>query len=196
MSPEIEITLEANPGTFERQKFTGFKEAGINRLSVGVQSFQDDKLATLGRIHGAKQAIKAVEMAHQVGFKNINIDLMYGLSEQSYDDALFDLTAAFKLFPAHISWYQLTVEPNTWYASSPPVLPDSELIWQMQTAGYDALCEAGFSQYEVSAYAKPGSECRHNVNYWEFGDYLGIGAGAHSKITTKRPFFSRAFLEI
>ena len=179
----IEITLEANPGTFEQQKFAAFKMAGVNRLSIGVQSFQDGKLTTLGRIHGAKQAISAVEMAHQVGFDNFNIDLMYGLSQQSVKDALFDLTTACTLSPSHISWYQLTLEPNTLYAAKPPVLPDDQLTWQMQEAGLAVLTDAGFSQYEVSAYAKPTRQCQHNLNYWEFGDYLGIGAGAHSKIT-------------
>jgi len=188
VSPTAEITLEANPGTFEQQKFAGFKHAGINRLSIGVQSFQADKLTKLGRIHDADQAIKAVEIAKQVGFKNINVDLMYGLAEQSYEDALFDVTTACSLSPSHISWYQLTLEPNTLYAIKPPVLPDGELIWQMQTQGARILADAGFIQYEVSAYAKADNECLHNLNYWEFGDYLGIGAGAHSKITVLDPF--------
>lgn len=181
----IEITLEANPGTFEQEKFAAFKLAGINRLSIGVQSFQDAKLTTLGRIHGGKQAISAVEIAHHVGFDNINIDLMYGLSEQSLEDAMFDMNMACQLSPTHLSWYQLTLEPNTLYAVNPPPLPDDEHIWQIQETGQSILSQAGFTQYEVSAYAKENQCCLHNLNYWEFGDYLGIGAGAHSKLTSE-----------
>lgn len=181
----IEITLEANPGTFEQQKFSDFKLAGINRLSIGVQSFQDDKLAKLGRIHGGKQAISAVEIAHRVGFDNINVDLMYGLSEQSLEDAVSDINMACQLSPTHLSWYQLTLEPNTFYAANPPPLPDDEHIWQIQEAGQSILSQARFAQYEVSAYAKENQCCLHNINYWEFGDYLGIGAGSHSKLTSE-----------
>jgi putative oxygen-independent coproporphyrinogen III oxidase len=182
-----EITLEANPGTFEQKKFAAFRQAGINRLSIGVQSFQDEKLKQLGRIHCEKQAVYAVEKAQQAGFDNINIDLMYGLPNQSLHDALFDLETAFSLSPSHISWYQLTIEPNTIYAAKPPVLPTNEKIWEIQEAGQIALEQAGFDQYEVSAYAKSGQSCLHNLNYWQFGDYLGIGAGAHSKLTTLNP---------
>jgi putative oxygen-independent coproporphyrinogen III oxidase len=184
----IEITLEANPGTFEQKKFADFKSAGVNRLSIGVQSFQDTKLEKLGRIHGAKQAITAVEMAYRVGFENINIDLMYGLPEQSIPDAIFDLETACRLAPTHISWYQLTLEPNTLYAAKPPPLPEDDAIWDMQETGQLLLAQAGFTQYEVSAYARSEKPCQHNLNYWKFGDYLGIGAGAHSKLTTPDPF--------
>jgi putative oxygen-independent coproporphyrinogen III oxidase len=187
-SNEIEITLEANPGTFEQQKFADFKLAGINRLSVGVQSFQSDKLHVLGRIHDASQAMHAIEMARQAGFDNINIDLMYGLSNQSLQDALFDLKTALQLNPTHLSWYQLTLEPNTLYAVNPPPLPEEDLIWEIQEAGQTLLAEAGFEQYEISAYARSKHYCKHNINYWEFGDYLGIGAGAHSKLTFQNPF--------
>lgn len=180
----IEITLEANPGTFEQQKFADFRQAGINRLSIGIQSFQPEKLQILGRIHDTKQAIRSVEIAHHAEFEQINVDLMYGLSHQSVEDAQFDLTTACALTPTHLSWYQLTLEPNTLYATKPPpALPADEEVWQIQMAGLDQLAQAGFMQYEVSAHAKPNSECQHNINYWEFGDYVGIGAGAHSKIT-------------
>lgn len=196
VSPTAEITLEANPGTFEQQKFAGFYQAGINRLSIGVQSFQADKLIQLGRIHDESQAIKAVEIAYQAGFQNINLDLMYGLPNQSYEDALFDLKTACAFAPTHISWYQLTLEPNTAYAANPPLLPGNELIWQMQTAGVNLLEQNGFIQYEVSAYTKSGHECQHNLNYWQFGDYLGVGAGAHSKITTLSPFTVERFWKL
>lgn len=191
-----EVTLEANPGTFEQKKFAAFRQAGVNRLSIGVQSFQDEKLKQLGRIHCGKQALYAVEKAQQVGFDNINIDLMYGLPGQSLQDALFDLETAFSLSPLHISWYQLTIEPNTIYAAKPPVLPTDEKIWQIQEAGQAALERAGFAQYEVSAYAKAGKHCIHNLNYWQFGDYLGIGAGAHSKLTTLDPLLVERFSKL
>ncbi|CAN5317448.1 radical SAM family heme chaperone HemW [soil metagenome] len=181
---DCEITLEANPGTVEQQRFEGFKAAGINRLSIGVQSLQDDKLKALGRIHGAKEAIKATEMAHAAGFTTFNMDLMFGLPKQSIDDALYDLTTAIALQPTHISWYQLTLEPNTLFHHQPPILPDDEYLWEMQQLGQALLAQAGFVQYEVSAYSKVGHQCRHNLNYWQFGDYLGIGAGAHAKITS------------
>lgn len=192
-SKEIEITLEANPGTFEQKKFADFRSAGINRLSVGVQSFQSDKLDQLGRIHDANQAINAIKIAHQAGFENINIDLMYGLSKQSLKDAMFDLKVALELNPTHISWYQLTLEPNTLYAVNPPVLPEEDLLWEIQEAGQTLLTEAGFEQYEVSAYARTKQYCKHNMNYWEFGDYIGIGAGAHSKLTIENPFSIQRF---
>lgn len=179
----IEITLEANPGTAEQEKFHGFRAAGVNRLSIGCQSFQADKLTALGRIHNPDHAMRAAEMAHAAGFTTFNLDLMFGLPQQTLDDALFDLQTAMQLKPTHISWYQLTLEPNTLFEQKPPPLPDDELIWQMQKAGQSLLAEHNFRQYEVSAYAQAAHQCRHNLNYWQFGDYLGIGAGAHSKIT-------------
>ncbi len=181
---DIEITLEANPGTVDQCHFKGFYKAGINRLSLGIQSFQNEKLTALGRIHNADDAIRAVNSARQAGFNNINIDLMFGLPKQTPTDALFDLQSAIDLKPQHISWYQLTLEPNTYFYQFPPRLPDDDLIWDMQEQGQALLSENGFEHYEISAYSQPDLFCRHNLNYWEFGDYLGIGAGAHSKITT------------
>ena len=180
---EIEITLEANPGTFEQDKFTGFRQAGINRLSIGIQSFQDDKLNKLGRIHRGEEARRAVEMAFSAGFININLDLMHGLPGQGQDDALLDLKTAIAFRPSHLSWYQLTIEPNTIFYSRPPVLPKDEILWDIQEAGQALLIESGYQQYEISAYSQPGRQSRHNLNYWQFGDYIGIGAGAHSKLT-------------
>ena len=178
-----EITLEANPGTFELQKFKGFHAAGINRLSVGVQSFNPQQLAALGRIHNRDEAIRAIGAAREVGFERLNIDLMHGLPQQSVSDALADLQQAVDLQPSHLSWYQLTIEPNTVFYSKPPRLPDDELLWDIDQAGKQFIAASGFAQYEISAYARPGFECAHNLNYWLFGDYLAIGAGAHGKIT-------------
>ena len=178
-----EITLEANPGTVDCTRFCGFREAGINRLSLGIQSFNDTTLQHLGRIHGRKEAIAAIEMATQVGFDNINLDLMFGLPAQTVEAALDDLRMAVTFQPCHLSWYQLTIEPNTLFYHQPPPLPDDDLLWDMQIAGQRYLAEQGYLQYEVSAYAKPGWRCQHNLNYWQFGDYLGIGAGAHGKIS-------------
>jgi len=183
ISSETEVTLEANPGTAEAVRFRDYHQAGINRLSIGVQSFDDDKLKSLGRIHSAAEARQAIDMAHQTGFDNINIDLMYGLPGQSTADARRDLHAAAASAVTHISRYQLTLEPNTLFYKHPPVLPDEDLCWTMQDRGDAMLHRHGYSQYEISAYALPGFRCLHNLNYWEFGDYLGIGAGAHSKIT-------------
>lgn len=180
---DIEITLEANPGTIDESHFHGFRTAGINRLSIGIQSLQNDKLKTLGRIHDADNALRAVKIAKESGFDNFNIDIMYGLPQQSLADALYDMNTALCLEPTHFSWYQLTLEPNTLFHHQKPTLPSDELIWEMQMAGQSRLAEAGFQQYEVSAYATPNKQCRHNLNYWQFGDYLGIGAGAHSKMT-------------
>ncbi len=182
-SNNIEITLEANPGTVEQARFQGFYEAGINRLSLGVQSLQDDKLKSLGRIHNSQQAIKAVNAAQKAGFKRINMDLMFALPNQSIEDACSDLQTAIDLQPSHLSWYHLTIEPNTYFFHSPPKLPNQDIIWDMQTAGQQLLAQAGFHQYEISAYCQDNDVCRHNLNYWQFGDYLGIGAGAHSKLT-------------
>lgn len=179
-----EITLEANPGTFEAEKFAGFLAGGVNRLSIGVQSFADEFLQTLGRIHSGANAIAAIEQAKAVGFKNFNIDLMHGLPKQSEQQALADLKQAVALGPTHISWYQLTIEQNTEFYRSPPVLPEDDTLWDIQQAGQLFLAEQGFEQYEVSAYAKDKKYSQHNLNYWRYGDYLGIGPGAHGKVTT------------
>lgn len=183
LSPNIEITLEANPGTFEAQRFADYFDLGINRLSIGVQSFNDQSLTALGRIHDSKQAIKAIETAHKVGFENFNIDLMFGLPHQTEQSARHDVATAIDLEPSHISYYQLTLEPNTLFHKQPPTLPDEDPIIDWQIANQQHLANAGYQQYEVSAYAKDNQQCRHNLNYWQFGDYIGIGAGAHGKIS-------------
>lgn len=188
---DIEITLEANPGTVEASKFIGFYEAGVNRLSIGIQSLQQDKLNLLGRIHDPDEALRAAALAADCGVRSFNLDLMHGLPGQRPADALSDLRQAIACAPAHLSWYQLTIEPNTLFASKPPVLPDDETLWDIQEAGHQLLLDAGYRQYEVSAYAKPGFEARHNLNYWRFGDYLGIGCGAHGKITSASGAVSR-----
>lgn len=180
---QIEITLEANPGTFEAEKFKGYRQLGINRLSIGIQSFRDEQLKALGRIHSADEAINAVKMAKDAGFDNFNLDLMHGLPDQTLDMALADIQQAMDLSPTHLSWYQLTIEPNTEYFKYPPKLPEDETLWAIQEAGQKLLAEHGFKQYEISAYSQPNKQARHNLNYWQFGDYLGIGAGAHGKIT-------------
>ena len=182
-APDIEITLEANPGTFEQAKFKGYRSLGINRLSIGVQSFQEAKLKALGRIHDGSEAVRAADMARAAGFDNFNLDLMHGLPEQSIEDALFDLRTAISQGPTHLSWYQLTMEPNTVFWSQPPTLPEDDLLWDIQEAGQALLAAEGYAQYEVSAYARPGKQARHNLNYWTFGDFLGIGAGAHAKLS-------------
>ncbi|MDN3234455.1 MULTISPECIES: radical SAM family heme chaperone HemW [unclassified Pseudomonas] len=179
----IEITLEANPGTFEQDKFAAYRQLGINRLSIGIQSFQDAKLKALGRIHGQDEAVRAAEMARRAGFDNFNLDLMHGLPDQSVADAMADLEQAIALAPTHISWYQLTMEPNTVFWSQPPELPEDDTLWDIQEAGQARLAEMGYRQYETSAYAQPGRQARHNLNYWTFGDFLGIGAGAHAKLS-------------
>jgi oxygen-independent coproporphyrinogen-3 oxidase len=179
----IEITMEANPGTVEHGRFDGYLCAGVNRISFGVQSFDDDKLRRLGRIHSAAEAERAVREAQDAGYANLNLDLMYALPLQSLDGALADLERAIALQPAHISHYQLTLEPNTLFASRPPPLPDEDSAWDMQEHGQRLLADAGYAQYEVSAYARDGRRCAHNLNYWRFGDYLGIGAGAHGKLS-------------
>lgn len=181
--PEIEITLEANPGTVDFEKFAMFREAGVNRLSMGIQSFDDVKLKALGRIHSSAEAKKAIEAAHHAGFDNFNLDLMFALPEQTLEEAIADVETAIAFAPPHLSHYQLTLEPNTPFYKQPPVLPDEDLAWEMQLACQSRLREAGYGHYEVSAYAKRGHECRHNLNYWQFGDYIGLGAGAHGKIT-------------
>jgi len=183
LQADAEITLEANPGTAEQEKFREYRALGINRLSIGVQSFQEDALQRLGRVHGRQEAIRAAEMAHAAGFDNFNLDLMFALPQQTPAQAAEDVATAVDLEPTHISYYQLTLEPNTLFHAHPPVLPDNDLAWQMQLAGQQRLSEAGYGQYEVSAYAIANRQCAHNLNYWQFGDYLGIGAGAHGKIT-------------
>ncbi len=182
-APDLEISLEANPGSSDAAKFTGFREAGVNRLSIGVQSFDTALLQRLGRIHDRNQALAAVRAARAAGFDNINLDLMFGLPGQSVAQAVCDIDTAIEQQPAHISCYQLTLEPNTWFHRNPPLCPNEDAIWEMQLAVQSRLAAAGYHQYEVSAYAKNGFRCRHNLNYWQFGDYLGIGAGAHSKIS-------------
>jgi putative oxygen-independent coproporphyrinogen III oxidase len=180
---DMEITLEANPGTIDESRFAGFRTAGINRISLGLQSLQDDKLKALGRIHNSDCAVRAIAATLTAGFNNFNIDLMHGLPQQTVEDALSDLETALKYKPTHLSWYQLTIEPNTLYYHQPPQLPHEEMLWQIQVQGKDLLAKHDYHQYEVSAYARGNRYCVHNMNYWEFGDYLGIGAGAHSKIT-------------
>jgi putative oxygen-independent coproporphyrinogen III oxidase len=180
---DAEITMEANPGTVESQRFVDYVKAGITRISIGVQSFQVDKLAALGRIHDDNQALKAARLAKRIGLNSFNLDLMHGLPKQSLDDALFDIKTAIAEQPPHLSWYQLTIEPNTQFHSKPPKLPEDDLLWDIQEQGDKLLRQAGFEQYEISAYSQPGQQCQHNLNYWRFGDYLGIGCGAHGKIT-------------
>jgi len=182
-APDIEITMEANPGTIELEKFKEFSSAGINRLSIGIQSFNDDKLKSLGRIHGRKEAIRAAELAHDAGFNSFNLDLMYGLPNQSLKQAVDDIETAIALEPKHLSHYQLTIEPNTYFYHKPPTVPDDDNLWEMQEACQTSIAKHGYSQYEISAYAKEGYQCQHNLNYWQFGDYIGIGAGAHGKLT-------------
>ena len=185
LAPATEVTLEANPGIAEALSFRDYRAAGVNRLSIGIQSFSDRRLAALGRIHGRSEALAAVDLARRAGFDNLNLDLMHGLPDQTVGEALADLETALELAPEHLSWYQLTVEPNTAFAASPPSLPDDDLAWEIEEAGLARLADAGFERYEVSAHARPGLRCRHNLNYWEFGDYLGIGAGAHGKLTRR-----------
>jgi oxygen-independent coproporphyrinogen-3 oxidase len=181
LEPNAEVTMEANPGTTEHGEFGSYRAAGINRLSFGAQSFDDARLAELGRIHDSGAIRSSFQLARAAGFDNINLDLMYGLPNQSRDGALADLQAAIALEPEHISWYQLTLEPKTEFAMRPPPLPGDIVLEAMEHAGYALLAAAGYQRYEVSAYAQPGRECRHNLQYWTFGDYLGIGAGAHGK---------------
>ncbi len=180
---ELEVTLEANPGTVEHGSFRDYREAGINRLSLGVQSFERRHLLALGRIHDERAAHAAIEQAQNAGFENFNIDLMYGLPDQTLAEALADVRAACAHAPAHISHYQLTLEPGTPFHRSPPSLPDDDASYAMQTATLEMLADGGYAQYEISAHARSGRECAHNLNYWTFGDYLGIGAGAHAKVT-------------
>ncbi len=183
LSSNCEITLEANPGTFETERFSGFVDAGVTRLSIGVQSLQNEQLKALGRIHDPEQAQQAAAHAAKLPLKSFNLDLMHGLPGQTIDQAMADLDGIIALAPPHISWYQLTIEPNTAFASRPPKLPEDDVLWDIQELGHAKLAAAGYQQYEVSAYAKPQHQSQHNRNYWTFGDYLGIGCGSHSKIT-------------
>lgn len=183
LTSDAEITMEANPGTVEADRFSGYQRAGINRISIGVQSFDPQKLTRLGRIHGPDEAKRAAHLATGLGLRSFNLDLMHGLPDQSLDEALDDLRQAIALNPPHLSWYQLTIEPNTLFSSRPPTLPDDDALWDIYEQGHALLSAAGYQQYETSAYAKPGYQCQHNLNYWRFGDYLGIGCGAHGKLT-------------
>ncbi|ATY92157.1 putative oxygen-independent coproporphyrinogen III oxidase [Pectobacterium atrosepticum SCRI1043] len=183
LTPDAEITMEANPGTVEADRFSGYQRAGINRISIGVQSFDPQKLTRLGRIHGPEEAKRAAQLATGLKLRSFNLDLMHGLPDQSLDEALDDLRQAIALNPPHLSWYQLTIEPNTLFSSRPPTLPDDDALWDIYEQGHALLSAAGYEQYETSAYAKPGYQCQHNLNYWRFGDYLGIGCGAHGKLT-------------
>lgn len=183
LSATAEITMEANPGAVEADRFSGYQRAGINRISIGVQSFSAQKLERLGRIHGPEEAKRAAQLATDLNLRSFNLDLMHGLPDQSLEEALDDLRQAIALNPPHLSWYQLTIEPNTLFASRPPKLPDDDALWDIFEQGDRLLTAAGYVQYETSAYAKPGYRCEHNLNYWRFGDYLGIGCGAHGKLT-------------
>jgi len=190
LAGDAEVTMEANPGTVECGSPVGYRDAGVTRLSIGAQSFDDESLSTLGRIHSSADIVRAVDSARAGGFTNINIDLMHGLPDQTVDKALDDLSAAIRLKPSHISWYQLTLEPNTvFYARPPANLPDDDLAFEIQDRGQVLLAEHGYAQYEISAYARHGGQCRHNLNYWLFGDYLAVGAGAHGKTTTADGIF-------
>jgi putative oxygen-independent coproporphyrinogen III oxidase len=187
LAADAEVTLEANPGTVERGRFAGYRDAGINRVSLGAQSFAPAALARLGRIHAAEDTRRAVEELHGAGLVNFNLDLMYALPEQTLEEALADVRIACSLEPAHLSHYQLTLEPGTVFSARPPPLPDEDTAFEMQRECQELLAQEGFAQYEVSAYARRGARCRHNVNYWMFGDYVGIGAGAHGKLTFAAP---------
>ncbi|WP_417883845.1 radical SAM family heme chaperone HemW [Vibrio rumoiensis] len=179
----IEITMEANPGTIEAERFAQFQTQGVNRISIGVQSFEEEKLQALGRIHGQQEAVNAAKLAHKIGLNSFNLDLMHGLPNQTQSQALVDLDKAIELNPYHLSWYQLTIEPNTLFYSKPPILPDDDDLWDIFEQGHQRLTDAGYVQYEISGYSKPGYQCRHNLNYWHFGDYLGIGCGSHGKLS-------------
>lgn len=192
----IEITLEANPGTVEQERFIGFRLSGINRISLGIQSFDPEQLKALGRIHSSDEAKKAILAAKNAGFHNINLDLMHGLPKQTLERALLDLETAFSFSTPHISWYQLTLEPNTIFHKFPPTLPQDDVIASIQEKGQARLLEKGFEQYEVSAFTQNQQYCKHNLNYWEFGDYIGIGAGAHGKITDEKKGLIRRTLNL
>ncbi|WP_298235827.1 radical SAM family heme chaperone HemW [uncultured Azohydromonas sp.] len=182
IASDAEVTLEANPATVERGRFAEYRDAGINRVSLGAQSFNDETLKVLGRIHQTSDVLRAAEELHAAGLSNFNLDLMYALPHQDVSGALDDLRQAVQLAPAHVSHYQLTLEPGTLFAAQPPPLPDDDVAWQMQLESQALLAGHGYAQYEVSAYARAGRQCRHNLTYWRFGDYLGVGAGAHGKL--------------
>ncbi len=186
-APAAEVTLEANPGTIERGRFAGYRDAGVNRVSLGAQTFSGEALGVLGRIHTPDDTRRAVAELGEAGIANFNLDLMYALPNQTVDGALADVAAACALRPAHISHYQLTLEPGTAFHARPPVLPDEDAAFLMQTECQSLLAHCGYVHYEVSAYARAGAECRHNLNYWGFGDYVGIGAGAHGKVSLEMP---------
>ncbi|PMM44777.1 radical SAM family heme chaperone HemW [Vibrio breoganii] len=182
-SKDIEITMEANPGTIEAERFAQYVHAGVTRISIGVQSFEQQKLERLGRIHGKDEAVNAAKLAHTIGLNSFNLDLMHGLPDQSIEQALDDLDKAIELAPPHLSWYQLTIEPNTLFYYKTPTLPDDDDLWDIFERGHEKLSAAGYVQYEISGYSKPGYQCQHNLNYWRFGDYLGIGCGSHGKLS-------------
>ena len=182
-SPSLEVTLEANPSSSETDKFCRFREAGVNRLSIGTQSFNPKHLQALGRVHNGDQAVNAARTAQRAGFTNFNLDIMFGLPNQTIEHALEDIKTAIALKPSHLSCYQLTIEPNTLFYAKPPSTPHDDALWEMQTIIQQELAAHGYAQYEVSAYAQAQRHCQHNLNYWQFGDYLGIGAGAHSKLS-------------
>jgi oxygen-independent coproporphyrinogen-3 oxidase len=184
LAPNVEITLEANPGAVDAASFAMFRKAGVNRLSIGIQSFRNAQLRALGRVHDDAEAEAAVATARTAGFTNVNVDLMYGLPGDTVEGAVADLERAIALGPSHISWYQLTLEPNTAFERRPPVLPDDDVVAAIEERGRAVLAADGYERYEISAYALHGRRCRHNLNYWQFGDYLGIGAGAHGKVTS------------
>lgn len=183
LRPDVEITLEANPGTVERDSFTAYAQAGVNRVSLGVQSFDDELLKRIGRIHGRKEIERSLQSLHSAGISNFNIDLMFALPGQRLDQSRQDIELAIKAGPAHVSFYQLTIEPNTEFAAQPPDLPADDLAWDMQQAGLELLEANGYTQYEISAFAQADRRSRHNMNYWRYGDFLAVGAGAHGKIT-------------
>lgn len=184
VSPTAEITMEANPNSVEAHRFSQYQQSGINRISIGVQSFNADKLIRLGRVHDPKEALNAAHIAKNLGLRSFNLDIMHGLPNQTIEEALSDIKQLIELNPPHFSWYQLTIEPNTGFASKPPTLPNEDILWDIFTKGNELLTQAGYVQYETSAYSKPGYQCEHNLNYWRFGDYIGIGCGAHGKITS------------
>jgi oxygen-independent coproporphyrinogen-3 oxidase len=196
LAEDAEITMEANPGTIERGAFAGYAQAGVNRVSLGAQTFNARLLERLGRIHSAEETARAVEELRSAHIENFNLDLMYALPEQTVEEACNDVLAACALGPKHLSYYQLTLEAGTVFHSRPPPLPDEDTAWRMQTEGQSLLAHAGFEQYEVSAYARSGARCRHNLNYWSFGDYVGIGAGAHGKVSNSVSINMSATLDV
>lgn len=181
--PNLEITIESNPNSADHEKFEGYIEAGINRISIGVQSFNSEHLKRLGRVHSNEETLAAIALAKQLPLRSFNLDLMHGLPDQTLEQALTDLKTAIAFDPPHLSWYQLTIEPNTLFGSKPPILPDDDELWDIYEQGHQLLKKAGYIQYETSAYSKPDFQCQHNLNYWRYGDYIGIGCGAHGKVT-------------